>query len=513
MKLSYLFLVVFCCISARAFSETVDTVWVRLYNGPGNGDDRVTKLRVDGSGNIYAAGNSGGGAQDYDYAVIKYKPNGDTAWVRRYNGAGNSYDFLTDMVTDNSGNVYVTGSSWGSSSLLDYATIKYSTNGTLAWLNTYNGPANDTDGATAITINSLGNICVTGSSQDSSNNRVITSLTYAPNGNSVWSRTFHKYPSDYVNSIAADDSGNVYINGASPYSTFPNDSLLIIKYTPSGDTVWTKRLIYSGGHITYSKTGYLYVTRFYGLRKFLLNGDTLWGKSYTPPGSFLAGPQNLAVDNSDNAYITGISGTLSGDDIATTKFLPNGDSAWLRTYSSPINGSNIGTTVAVDGQGNVYVAGRVDLGGVNGWDIVTIKYLPDGDTAWTAIFSGPGTSDEAFAMAVDNSGYVYVGGQFGGDFITIKYSQCQAMPGDANANSNLSLADIIATVNYIFAKPGWPVCAAANNTCWLSGLICRGDWDGTATVTLSDVIRGVNYLFARPGGPWNPVPVGTCCLP
>jgi hypothetical protein len=86
-------------------------------------------------------------------------------------------------------------------------------------------------------------------------------------------------------------------------------------------------------------------------------------------------------------------------------------------------------------------------------------------------------------------------------------------PGDADANNLNNLVDIIATVNYFFNKPGWPACTSNTSICWLSDLLCRGDWNGTGTVDLTDVIRGVNYIFNRPGGPWNPPPSGICCRP
>jgi len=87
--------------------------------------------------------------------------------------------------------------------------------------------------------------------------------------------------------------------------------------------------------------------------------------------------------------------------------------------------------------------------------------------------------------------------------------QQNAKPGDANANSTYSLADIIAIVNYLFNKPG----CSPQPLCWLSNLLCRGDWDGNGGVSLTDVIRGVNYLFNKPDGPWNPIPIGICCVP
>jgi hypothetical protein len=85
---------------------------------------------------------------------------------------------------------------------------------------------------------------------------------------------------------------------------------------------------------------------------------------------------------------------------------------------------------------------------------------------------------------------------------------CLGKAGDANASGTYSLSDVIATVNYIFNKPG----CSPQPLCWISSLLCRGDWNGSGTVSLSDVIQAVNYIFNKPNGPWNAVPVGVCCL-
>ncbi|MCI0530488.1 MAG: hypothetical protein L0Y74_00835, partial [candidate division Zixibacteria bacterium] len=98
------------------------------------------------------------------------------------------------------------------------------------------------------------------------------------------------------------------------------------------------------------------------------------------------------------------------------------------------------------------------------------------------------------------------------DFATIKYSPCQALPGDANSDGALFLGDIVASVNYVFSRSGWPDCNSDSPICWLSELLCRGDWNGSGVVNLGDIIHAVNYLFGQSGGPWAPVLSGACCI-
>jgi len=107
-------LIVFFCANIPVFGQSVDTAWVRRYNGPGNGDDGASAMAVDNSGNVYVTGGSRGSGTSTDYATIKYYPNGDTAWVKRYNGSRNASDRASAIAVDGFGNVYVTGTSYGS---------------------------------------------------------------------------------------------------------------------------------------------------------------------------------------------------------------------------------------------------------------------------------------------------------------------------------------------------------------------------------------------------------------
>jgi len=101
--------------------------WVARYDGPGNTTDVANALVLDGAGNVYVTGGSEGSGTQDDYATVKYDSNGNQQWAARYNGPpGNANDGANALAVDGSGNVYVTGYSYGSGTGYDYATIKYS---------------------------------------------------------------------------------------------------------------------------------------------------------------------------------------------------------------------------------------------------------------------------------------------------------------------------------------------------------------------------------------------------
>jgi len=138
--------------------------WVRRYDGPTtvlNRDyDRAAALAVDASGNVFVTGNSAD-----DFATVKYDAAGTEQWVRRYDGPAAGADWATALAVDAAGNAYVSGSSFGNATTqYDFATLSYDPSGAVRWTERYNGPGNFYDAPYAIAVDPSGAVLVSGSS-------------------------------------------------------------------------------------------------------------------------------------------------------------------------------------------------------------------------------------------------------------------------------------------------------------------------------------------------------------
>jgi uncharacterized delta-60 repeat protein len=413
--------------------------WVARYNGPDNFHDFATALAVDASGNIYVTGYSWGSGTAYDYATVKYNNSGVEQWIARYNGPGNDDDYAITIAVDASGNVYVTGASYGSGTSRDYATVKYNSSGEEQWVARYNGPGNADDYAAALVIDASGNVYVTGESWGSGTSFEYATVKYNSSGTEQWVARYNGpgNSGDYATAIAVDASGNVYVTGWS-YGQGTSNDYATVKYNSSGEEQWVARYNgpgNSGDHATalaVDVSGNVYVTgesgSDYATVKYNSSGVEQWVARYNGPENYDDRAVALAVDVSGNVYVTGQSrGSGTHYDYATVKYNSSGAEQWVARYDSTKSSFESATALAVDASGNVYVTGKSG-DSVSSYDYATVKYNNSGVEQWVALYNGPGNSgDYATALAVDASGNVYVTGHSWGsgtsnDYATVKYN-------------------------------------------------------------------------------------------
>ena len=206
--------------------------WISEYDGPDSSNDNGKKITVDNYGNAYITGESFDNVKDWDYATVKFNSNGIQQWVQRYNGEwGIGSDYPSAIVLDNSGNVFVTGYSQGSATGFDYLTIKYSSEGVEKWVKRYNGPGNGYDVPYAIASDSLANVYVTGESWSSSSFKDYATLKYTSSGVLAWEMRYSgPLNTDIATDIEVDSSRNVYVTGYSSGTTTQFD-YCTIKYS------------------------------------------------------------------------------------------------------------------------------------------------------------------------------------------------------------------------------------------------------------------------------------------
>jgi hypothetical protein len=316
--------------------------WVARYNGPGNGSDGATAIGVDGSGNVYVTGNSVGSDGHADYATIKYNNAGQQQWVARYSGQDNGEDYALAIAVDSSGNAYVTGSSFISNAGYDYATIKYDSSGQEQWVARYDGPGNAEDNAVAIVVDQSGNVYITGSSTGSGTGADYATIKYDSAGQQQWVAHYNGPGNlgDSATGIGIDGSGNVYVTGTSVGSDgVPNYAT--IKYNSVGQQQWVAR--YTGPDnlgdiataIAVSSSGSVYVTgqsgaldtgSDYATIKYDSSGQEQWVTRYNGPDNLDDYPTDIAVDRLGNAYVTGATRKdpiQYNWDFATIKYIPD----------------------------------------------------------------------------------------------------------------------------------------------------------------------------------------------
>jgi uncharacterized delta-60 repeat protein len=347
--------------------------WVARFNGPDNHNDFAKAMTIDASSNAYVTGSSENHCGSADFATVKYNPAGQESWVaRRDGGTGRA------IAVDSLGNVYVTGTD-----AQGWATIKYNSSGAEQWVTHY-GPGTPT----AIAVDKGGNVYVTGGS-----NNDYTTIKYDASGQQQWVAQYNGpgNGSDNATGIALDSSGNVYVTGYSWGAGGGNaDDYATVKYDASGQQQWVAR--YDGA----------------------INTDQA---------------KAIAVDALANVYVTGFSaGPGSSSNYATVKYNSDGQQLWVARYDGPAH-IDFAAAIALDGLGNVYVTGS-SVGSVGGaTDYATVKYDSAGQQQCVVRYDGPGSGyDFAYALALDGSGNVYVAGvsndiNLNENFATVKYGQ------------------------------------------------------------------------------------------
>ena len=222
-------------------------------------------------------------------------------------------------------------------------------------MNHFDGPVHGDDIPTALAVDAVGSVYVTGYSYVSAGETDYTTVKYNTNGIELWVRRsagpVNVFTHDIPTALAVDSAGNAYVTGRS-FGSFAT-----VKYDTSGTELWVRR---------------------YKLGSYNANGADA-----------------LTVDAFGNVYVAGssVASFVGGESgAAIIKYNTDGDEVWVYTYSGPNNLITGARSVAIDTVGNVYVAAALRVPG-NPFqvDYLTIKYSPDSQPAPTAVATASST--------------------------------------------------------------------------------------------------------------------------
>ncbi|MBW8049092.1 MAG: T9SS type A sorting domain-containing protein [Cytophagales bacterium] len=490
--LCILFSIHLCIAQTWQWGEKIDIIslWPQ---GP--------RIAVDDCGNSYVTGNGIGGSADIFLA--KYDPHGNLIWIKQPEGSG--IDKALEITLDESNNIYITGFfNWwisGTDSGIvifeddtliskgnaDIFIAKYDSDGNMLLVKQAGGKYQDQ--GSAISVDLLGNIIITGSFNDTiifdnsdtliSDSSDVFVAKYDSIGNVLWVRQFGgKYYDESVG-IAVDDNNNIYITGyfedtlifgPDTLSAFVTDDLLfLVKYNASGNEIWAKMGV--GNYIGAGNTGEV---------------------------------KDITIDLSNNIYITGyFDDFIYFDSIQLTNFSVNanlflfkfdtlGNVIWAKKeggVSARVEGYGIST----DDSSNIYITGN--FGGTVSFgndtlidttfsNIFVVKYNSAGNNIWVKQAGGE-YFDSGYGIDIDKRGNAYITGIFG-SFL---------FPGGTAVFGDDTLEVTASDWSGFIAKLGNP--SLSINIINSSNVICNGDSNGYAIVTSNGGIMPYTYFWSN----------------
>ena len=416
-----IFLTVSMDISLSLVAQSPQFNWAGGVGGTSLFDYVIGEsISIDHIGDVYITGrfsgtvdfDPGAGAfvitsnGDNDIFILKLDISGNFLWAKNIGGLDD--DRGHSIVLDTAGNIYITGSFFG--------TI-------------------DTDPDVAVY------------NLTSNGNNDIFILKLDSDGNFVWAKSIGGSSSDVGLSLTIDNSDKIYLTGwFSDIVDFNPDSgvfyltgssdVFVTKFDTNGNFIWAKGMGGSyydqGNSITVDDFGNVYTTG-----TFQLTAD------FDPDTSIF----NLISNGSSDVFISKLD------------FM--GNFLWAKSLGGNNYTNDEGNSLTVDNIGNVYITGSysgmvdfdpgVDVYNLNSFnkDIYVLKLDTYGDFIWAKSMEG-GNSDRGISIALDEDGSVYITGVFYG---TVDFNpNIQTHYLTSNGETDIFLTRLDSHGNLVWAK-------------------------------------------------------------
>lgn len=489
-------------------------------------EDEVLDICYDHTGNIISTGYFSGSISFGNGSVLnsnsigiadiyisKSSSSGQTVWATKAGGMGS--DRATSVISDQQGNIYVTGFFYG--------------------------------------IANFGTITLT--SANGSQDGFIAKLDQ--NGNYVWAKSFGGNLAEWGNSIAIDYSGNPIITGQfqgtsnfdgtlvtsiqNPNTAHPSFDIFTAKYSSSGNLKWIQKgaskfddrgievitdkfdNVYVCGQfsdtIQFQNTHNNYIMNATFIIKYDSIGQEKW---FRKAAGMFSIPNSMVMDAVENIYITGdFQGTLtyfdsnpyflSGTFSKRTYLLKidnDGNYIWGKSESS--NNYISSKKVAVDSQQNPYIFGEfsctlneysgvassTSFNSIGFQDFFITKYNNSGIRQWYKHYGGA-RNDKAHGLLLAGINEPIMAGS---------YEHALNMP---STNNNITIINNTSNNHYSGPNQSPTYCSATGNYNQYTHLNCRGYSDAFIFKGF-DLTRAYYDYYERAGSLCNINFVGSC---
>lgn len=416
-------------VVTSAGAQEPSIAWVATFDGGGTpfATDVLVDMAVNAVGEICVTGSTATSGGAVGAMTILYEPDGAERWRRLYvapESAGFEEGLRAHLAPD--GRCLVAGRRSSDTTGPDALLLSYDALGTLTWSASHDGPASGFDLAVDVAADASGNVFVLALVAGGGSDWDFTTLKYDAAGQLLWSRRFDGPlgGEDRPAGIAVDASGHVYVAGHARVGLPFDDDVVMIKYDPEGDELWTRFLDGGvggpdlGAGIALSAGGEPYVAGRFQLPggehqaaviKLHADGTDDWGSSTGHPAAGIPEQvRGLGVGADGGAYVV----FTGSNDVLVTRFDAAGDFTWRHLEDGVSLADFAARPLAVDAGGNAYVAAWDFVPG-EGSEFHTFRMnAADGAVAWRTRFGEPGDDSQDFprAVAVAPSGDLLVAG-------------------------------------------------------------------------------------------------------
>ncbi|HZZ29029.1 MAG TPA: SBBP repeat-containing protein [Pirellulales bacterium] len=205
------------------YNSSSNALWTHQFGTPTQ--DQAYGVASDGVNSVYVTGSTlgslgGANAGGYDAFLTKYDASGNVQWTQQLGSTGN--DIAQGVSADHSGRVYVVGNTSGllgggtNFGLSDAFISNYNSAGALQWTKQFGTSGNDF--ANGVATDARGNIFVVGATQGSLGGPSAGGYDaflseFNVSGQLLWTQQFGTDGDDMATAVSVNGIGEVFVTG------------------------------------------------------------------------------------------------------------------------------------------------------------------------------------------------------------------------------------------------------------------------------------------------------------